>query len=223
MKTYIGINRKFLNLRIKIITLLYFLPLLGRSDPGMKKFSRFIKRLLFFLSFMKDNKYVKTGNGIKINLYVPSFPTRAFFQACRKVMEFKGKMPAVTVLMSVTSACRFNCRHCYQKHDKGKDVDIHLLIHAARYLQDHGMGFFNVEGGEPFLVFDRLQKLIEATDKRSEILINSTGDGITLERLNILKKNGNLAGIMFSLHTDRPEKLNDFMDSEKAWETLEKG
>jgi MoaA/NifB/PqqE/SkfB family radical SAM enzyme len=223
MKTYIGTSRKLLNLRIKTITFLYFLPYMLQREPGPVKFYRFAKRLLYFLSKMKDNKYVQTGQGIKINLYVPAFPTRAFFQACRKMMEFNKKMPAVTVLMSVTSACRFNCKHCYQKLDKGKDADIELMVKAAGYLQDQGMGFFNIEGGEPFLVFDRLQKLVSAIDKRSEILINSTGDGITPERLTILKKNGNLSGIMFSFHTDNPDRLNEFMGSGKAWETLEKG
>jgi MoaA/NifB/PqqE/SkfB family radical SAM enzyme len=85
------------------------------------------------------------------------------------------------------------------------------------------MGFFNIEGGEPFLVFDRLLKLVNAIDNRSEILVNSTGDGITPERLALLKKNGNLSGIMFSLHTDKPENLNEFMGSPEAWNTLERG
>ncbi len=223
MKTYTGRSREIMNARIKLTTLFHFLPVIFRQEPGARNFLRFVKRLLFFLSKMKDNKYVETGRGIKLNLYVPAFPTPAFFQACRKVMEFREKMPAVTVLMSVTAACRFNCQHCYQKFDKGKDIDINLLVQVAEYLQDHGMGFFNIEGGEPFLVFDRLQRLTAAIDGRSEILINSTGDGITTERLNILKKNGNLSGIMFSLHTDSPEKLNAFMGSDKAWGTLESG
>lgn len=223
MKTYIGTDRKLLDIRIKVITFLYFLPVLFRGELGPVKFIRFARRLLYFLSKMKDNKYVRTGNGVKINLYVPAFPSPAFFQSCRKVMEFRKKMPAVTVLMSVTSACRFECKHCYQKLDKGKDADIHFLVRAAQYLQDHGMGFFNIEGGEPFLVFDRLQKLVHSIDKRSEILINSTGDGITTERLHILKKNRNLSGIMFSLHTDNPDRLNSFMGSADAWNTLEKG
>ena len=223
MQTYIGTRRKLTDIRIKIITFLYFLPVLFRGELRPGEFVRFAKRLLYFLSKMKDNKYVGTGRGIKINLYVPAFPTRAFFQACRKVMEFRKKMPAVTVLMSVTSACRFNCRHCYQKLDKGKDVDIRFMIRAAEYLQDHGMGFFNIEGGEPFLVFDRLQQLAGSIDSRSEILINSTGDGKTPERLRILKRNGNLSGIMFSLHTDNPGRLNDFMGSADAWNILEKG
>lgn len=223
MKTYIGTSRQWMNARIKVTTLFYFLPFLFSRRMGPGKFIRFAKRLLFFLSKMKDNKYVQTGQGIKINLYVPAFPARAFFKSCRKVMEFKGKMPAVTVLMSVTSACRFSCSHCYQKLDKGKDVDINHLTGAARYLQDKGMGFFNLEGGEPFLVFERLQKLAGSIDNRSEILVNSTGDGITPERLKILKQNGNLSGIMFSLHTYDPDRLNAFMGSADAWSTLEKG
>jgi len=223
MKTYIGNKRKMMNARIKAAVLLHFLPVIvtGKLSPG--RFIRFAKRLLFFLSLMKDNKYVHTGRGVKINLYVPAFPSPAFYQSCAKVMEFKRKMPAVTVLMSVTSACRFRCKHCYQQLDRGRDADIGLLVGAARYLQDQGMAFFNIEGGEPFLVFDRLHELAGAIDRRSEILVNSTGDGITPERLRILNQQGNLAGIMFSLHTHDQEKLNDFMGSPRAWSTLEAG
>jgi MoaA/NifB/PqqE/SkfB family radical SAM enzyme len=186
-------------------------------------FIRFARRLLFFLSKMKGNKYADGGNGIKINLYVPAFPGKAFYQACNKVMDTIRKMPAVTMLVSVTSACRFDCSHCYQKLDKGKDVDIGLLENAVRHMLDNGMAFINVEGGEPFLVYDRLKRICDAIDTRAEILVNSTGDGITVPRLRELNAKGNLMGIMFSLHSDSPDKLNAFMGSEKAWPTLVSG
>jgi MoaA/NifB/PqqE/SkfB family radical SAM enzyme len=102
-------------------------------------------------------------------------------------------------------------------------VDIRLLADIARYLQDRGVAFFNIEGGEPFLQYERLKQLCETIDRRSEILINSTGDGMTLERLLELKRNGNFLGIMFSLHTYEPAKLNAFMKSENAWSNLENG
>jgi MoaA/NifB/PqqE/SkfB family radical SAM enzyme len=172
---------------------------------------------------MNLNKFIRTSLGVKINLYVPSFPRKAFFHACRKVMEFNEKMPSVTVLMSVTSACRYDCEHCYQKLDKGRDVDIGLLVAIAHQLQDKGVAFFNIEGGEPFLQYERLKKLCEAIDDRSEILINSTGDGMTYERLMELKGRGNLLGIMFSLHTSDPERLNTFMKNENAWSNLQNG
>ncbi|MBU8892546.1 MAG: radical SAM protein [Bacteroidales bacterium] len=172
---------------------------------------------------MRDNKYSKIGKRFKIHLYLPGFPSKAFFHACGKVLEFDKKMPGISVLISVTSACRYKCPHCYQKHDKGKDMDINVLIETVKKLQDKGVAFINIEGGEPFLVFDRLKKVCDAIDERSEILINSTGDGMTFENLSELKKNKNIIGIMFSLHNDKPEDMNRFTGVENAWENFEKG
>lgn len=218
-----GRKRTWFGLWIKIRVLFYFTSLLFKGELKPKYYFRVLRRLLFFLSKMNLNKFIRTSLGVKINLYVPSFPQKAFFNACRKVMEFNEKMPSITVLMSVTSACRYHCEHCYQKHDKGKDVDINLLVATARRLQDKGVSFFNIEGGEPFLQYERLKTLCETIDDRSEILINSTGDGITYERLMELKRRGNLLGIMFSLHTFEPERLNAFMKSDNAWQNLRNG
>ena len=223
VKTIIGFHKKLITYEIIVITFLYFLGRMIRGEIRLKHFIPFLRRLLFFLSKMHHNKYVKVKRGIKVNLYVPAFPTRAFFQACRKVNEFDKKLPCVTCLVSITSACRYKCPHCYQMHDKGKDVNIEVLIRAVKKLQEKGVAFFNVEGGEPFIVFDKLIKVCEAIDDRSEILINSTGDGMTYPKLVELKKHKNLLGIMFSLHTEEPEKLNKFMGSPNAWDTLVSG
>lgn len=222
-KTIRGIRRAMLENRIKIRVLFFFLGLTIKGELKPALFLRVLRRLLFFLSKMSLNKFIRTSRGVKINLYVPAFPTKSFFHACRKVMTFEEKMPSITVLMSVTSACRYHCEHCYQRLDKGRDADLGLLIHAARWLQDHGVAFFNIEGGEPFLQYDRLRQLCDVIDPRSEILINSTGDGMTLDRLLELKKKGNFLGIMFSLHTWEPERLNAFMKSDIAWSNLENG
>lgn len=218
-----GWRRSLFELWIETRVLFYFTGLVFKGELKARLYFRVLRRLLFFLSKMKLNKFIRTSLGTKINLYVPSFPRKAFFNACRKVMEFEDKMPSITVLMSVTSACRYHCEHCYQRLDKGKDVDIDLLVGTARLLQDKGVAFFNIEGGEPFLQYERLKKLCDAIDRRSEILINSTGDGMTYERLMELKSNGNLLGIMFSLHTFEAGRLNAFMKSEHAWSNLENG
>ena len=219
----IGFEKKLVNTRIKLGTFVYFTSLLLQGQIKLKHFLRVLRRLLFFLYAFRDNKYVKIGSNIKINLYVPGYPSKAFFTACKKVLEFDKKLPDVTVLLSITSACRYNCPHCYQKYDKGKDMDIGILVKTIRKLQDKGVAFINIEGGEPFLVFDKLKKTCDAIDERSEILINSTGDGMTIEKLIELRKKKNLLGIMFSLHTANPEDLNRFMGSHKAWDNLEKG
>lgn len=221
---YISGSRKWLvNQRIKLTVFAFFLQqfLMGRLHSP--NFIRFLRRLLFFLSKMKENKYIRIGNRIKINLYVPAFPTKAFFNACSKVNEFEKKMPCVTALISITSSCRFKCEHCYQRFDTGKDLDLDKLVNSVQQMQNTGIAFFNIEGGEPFLVFNRLKAVCQAIDNRSEILINSTGDGMTREKLEILRENKNLIGIMFSLHTHEPDQLNRFMARNDAWDILEKG
>jgi MoaA/NifB/PqqE/SkfB family radical SAM enzyme len=218
-----GARKAIKNLYIKLVTFLYFLWRLVAGEIKPRYFLRFLKRLLFFLSHMHHNKYVKIGKYTKIALYVPAFPSKAFFAACRKLLEFKNKMPCITALVSMTSACRFRCQHCYQRFDKGKDVDIEKVVQVVKGLQDKGLAFFNIEGGDPFIIFDRLKKLCEAIDNRSEILINSTGDGMTYDRLAELKKHKNIIGIMFSLHTYKPEILNEFMGRDDAWDTLING
>jgi MoaA/NifB/PqqE/SkfB family radical SAM enzyme len=223
VRNYTGFSKKLINLKIKLFTFIHFTGQLFNGQIKPKYYFRVLKRLLFFLSYMKNNKYTKIGNRLKINLYLPGFPSKAFYYACSKVLEFEKKMPCISVLISVTSACKYKCPHCYQMHDKGKDMDINVLVETVKKLQNKGVAFFNIEGGEPFLVFDRLKRVCEAIDDRSEILINSTGDGMTFENLSELKKNKNILGFMFSLHADNPEDMNTFMGNENAWKNLEKG
>ncbi len=223
IRTITGTRKWIVNQRIKLGVLFHFTGRLLAGEIEPRHFIRFLRRLLFFLSKMKHNKYVRIGNTIKINLYVPAYPTRAFFRACSKVNSFSGKMPCVSALVSITSACRFRCDHCYQKYDRGKDIPIEYVVDAVKKMQDQGIAFFNIEGGEPFLVFDRLMAVCNAIGDRSEILINSTGDGMTRDKLQLLRRNKNLIGIMFSLHTNEPRKLNQFMARDDAWQTLARG
>lgn len=216
-----GISKYIFNVKIKIHVFFYFIPEFFRRNISIRRFILFLRRLLLFLSTMQHNKFVNIEGKTKIDLYVPGFPSKAFYTACKKFMCFDENMPCTTVLLSVTSACNFNCSHCYQKLDKGKDIEINLLINIVKKLQNMGIAFFNIEGGEPFLVYDRLKKICSSIDDRSEIWINSTGVGITCERLLELKKM-NVTAIMFSLHSPEPDVLNKFMGNNSAWETLEK-
>ena len=131
-------------------------------------------------------------------------------------------MPCTTVLLSITSVCPYHCNYCYQKLDKGKDVELEILLETVRKLQDMGIAFFNIEGGEPFLVYDRLKSVCSVIDARSEIWINSTGAGMTREKLVGLK-DLNVTAIMFSLHNPDSDAFNRFMGDNSAWGAMEAG
>ncbi|MCK5462897.1 MAG: hypothetical protein KAI95_07760, partial [Bacteroidales bacterium] len=66
----IGFRKNLVNTRIKLVTLLYFLGQLFKGEFMARNFPRVLRRLLFFLFAFKENKYVKIGRNIKINLYV---------------------------------------------------------------------------------------------------------------------------------------------------------
>lgn len=217
-----GLRKVLFATRMKAFLLFYYLPEISKGRISAPRYILFLKRLLYFLSKIYHNKFVKIGNAVRLGLYIPRFPSQAFFTACRKFMVFDAKLPCTTVLISVTSACRFKCEHCYQRNDLGKDADIDLTIAAARQLKNLGISFFNIEGGEPFLVYDRLKKLCTAIGKDAEIWVNSTGDGMSIDRLRELKSLG-LTAIMFSLHSYEPQKVNAFMKSDKAWDILIEG
>jgi MoaA/NifB/PqqE/SkfB family radical SAM enzyme len=208
--------------KVALNVFFHFLPDFMTGRMPSRHFIFFLKRLLYFLSKLKHNKFVRIGKKTRMDLYIPSFPSEAFYTACRKFTTYGGKLPDSTVLISVTSACRFNCAHCYQKKDLGKDMDIETLVRVVKKLQEMNVAFFNIEGGEPFLVYNRLKRVCEAIDERSEVWVNSTGDGMTPERLKELKAL-NLTAVMFSMHSPDPEPFNAFMGSDRAWDTMVNG
>lgn len=217
----IGIERTMFNLYLKLAVFFHFAREVTARRMPLTGFLGFLDRLLYFLGKMKDNKYVRTDGRTKINLYVPAFPSPAFYKACTKVSVTGTKQPAISVLLSVTSGCRFRCEHCYQKHDHGKDVPLEYLLDVVRQLDAMGVAFFNIEGGDPFLAYDRL-KAVCAAVTTGEIFVNSTGDGITVARLQELRTLG-VRAIMFSLHSPDAAELNRFMGRDNAWETLMEG
>ncbi|MBR9974719.1 MAG: radical SAM protein [Bacteroidetes bacterium] len=218
---HIGIRRSLLNQYIKLRVFAHFLGEVIAGRMPARVFPGFLERLLYFLSKMCDNKYVTTSGTTKINLYVPGFPSKAFYKACSKVATVGRKQPCISVLLSVTKACRFRCEHCYQKHDRGTDLPIDLLVDVVRRLDAMGVAFFNIEGGDPFLAYDRLEAVCAAVGT-GEIWVNSTGDGITAERLRTLRALG-MKGVMFSLHSPDPETVNRFMGRPHAWDTMIEG
>ncbi len=163
------------------------------------RFATFLRSALVLLLAFRHNKPVRTREGWKLHLYVPAYPTPAFFHAIEAKLLMAPPGP-ITVVYSMTKACRYRCPHCYQRKDKGADVEEGLLCDTARRLQDLGVAFFDIEGGEPFMRYERLMALVRALDERSEIWVNTTGDGATPKRLAEMREAG-VAGLFISIHS----------------------
>ncbi len=179
-------------------------------------YPRFLIRALQFLWAVRHNKVVLLGRLYKLQLYIPAYPSKAFFHALEKL--YRPDPGPVSVVFSMTRACSYHCPHCYQGRDSGSDLDLPLLIETAHRMQDVGVSFFNVEGGEPLQRFDRLVELIESIDDRAEVWINTTGAGLTAEKVERLVGAG-LGGVMVSIHTPHAAEHDAFTGAQGSFET----
>ncbi len=162
-------------------------------------YARFLTRASVLLLAFRHNKLVRVRTGSKLHLYLPAFPTPAFFYAIESKL-IRTPARATTVVYSMTKACSYHCEHCYQRRDGGPDLDEELLLSTAKTIQENGVALFDIEGGEPLARYDRLLRLVQALDSRSEIWINTVGAGLTTEMLTELKGAG-LFGLMVSVHS----------------------
>jgi len=178
---------------------------------------RFLRRALRLLLVFRHNRPVRTPQGWKLHLYLPAYPSEAFFHTVEAKLIHQPPGPS-TVVYSMTQACRYKCPHCYQRHDTGKDVSDETLCNIARKLLDSGGAFFNIEGGEPFLRYERLIGLVSNLDPRSEAWINTTGDSVTPERLRGLRSAG-AVGVMVSIHSPSAEAHDVFCGVPEAFDT----
>jgi MoaA/NifB/PqqE/SkfB family radical SAM enzyme len=163
---------------------------------------RFLARALRLLFVFRHDKAVRTFRGPKLQLYLPAYPSPAFFYALESKLLRTPPGP-VTVVLSMTKACTYRCQHCYQSRDGGPDLDEDGLHEVARAIRDSGVALFDIEGGEPLTRFPRLLSLLQVLDARSEVWANTTGAGLTPERLAQLRDAG-LFGLMVSIHSPDP-------------------
>lgn len=188
-----------------------------RWFTGPAAFLRFLARALRLLLVFRHNKGVRVFNGWKLHLYLPAYPSPAFFHALESKLLRPDPGPT-TVVFSMTKACDYRCQHCYQRMDGGPDVEEELLIRTARVVRDRGVAMFDIEGGEPFLRFDRLLRLVQSLDARTEIWINSTGAHATPDMLDALKAAG-VAGVMVSVHSPDAATHDAFTGVPGSFET----
>ena len=174
-------------------------------------------RLIQLLKVLWHNKPILINGKIRYELYIPSFPSKAFYYAINKFNPQNKNPGPLTVVFSMTKACSYKCPYCYQKNDNGAEVDINLLKDVARQMQDLGVALFDIEGGEPLIRFERLIELLEVFDDRSEIWVNTTGHTLTPEKAHKMKKAG-VYGVFVSIHYADQKKHDQFTGFSGAYE-----
>lgn len=173
-----------------------------------RAYTTFLIRVLRLLRVLFHHKAVQSSKKYKIHLYLPAYPTEAFFHSLESKLLRTPPGPT-TAVFSITKACTYQCPHCYQQLDSNIETPEPRLIEAIQKARDKGVSMFNIEGGDPFLKFERLNNLLTEMDSRSEIWINSTGANVDESKLLMLKELG-LYGLMISIHSPYLAQHDEF-------------
>jgi len=176
---------------------------------GPRRWFVTLVRLLQFTMVLRYNKVLKINGAYKYELYLPAFPSPAFDRSLEKFDPVNEDPGPLSVVFSMTKACSYRCPHCYQRNDTGGELDMEALKRVAREMQEIGVTLFNIEGGEPMLKFDRLLELVRSLGDKAEVWVNTTGDGVTLERATAMREAG-VYGVFISLHNADPKKCEAF-------------
>ena len=185
------------------------------------EYVKFLVRLLRMALALYPNKIMKIDGKYKYQLYLPAFPGKPFFHAMKK-FDPRTKTPGpITVVFSMTKACPYKCPHCYQRNDKGTDLEMGLLKKTAREMQEIGVSMFDIEGGEPLIQFERLMDILSAFDERAELWVNTTGYRLTEEKAERMKRAG-VYGVMVSIHSADKETYDKFTGVDGSFETAKK-
>lgn len=207
---------------LKIYVFLKYFSYVIERKITLGQFLSFLKRVLLLFEKIKVNKVVKTRKVYKIHLYLPAFPSKAFFIALDKFLLKKESDPAdiypTSVLLSINKNCNYKCPHCYQKLDSSKIISLKKLKEVARKIQALNISFINIEGGEPLLDFKRLTSLLKILgNDNSEIWINTNGAFLTEKKAKLMKKLG-VFGLMISLHHWKKEGHDNFTGVKGAYD-----
>ena len=100
-----------------------------------------------------------------------------------------GAHRPASVSLAVTNRCGNHCTRCYNAGRSQQDLPLPVLGRVAHQLMDLGACSVALTGGDPLLRED-LEDLCACFDERAYLVVNLTGEGLTLDRARRLKKAG---------------------------------
>ncbi len=163
-----------------------------------------------------DSGYGRPSNGRRVDgklywhMHIPGYPSPAFDQLFRHWLAYNlGWISHPGLCMSyvaITKTCPLNCEHCFEWEsiNQPETVSEQEIIETVERLINLGATQIIFSGGEPVSRFPLLLRIVNHFHNHSvQLWINTSGIGLTTDRIKQLKKSG-LTGIVFSLdHHDR--------------------
>lgn len=160
---------------------------------------------------VKYRHIVKFGDQIVLDSAYPPYPSPAFDKRLSNYLNNLDMtmVPSGIISLSTTNSCPYACAFCSTnaRHDPAADLDEDVLGRTIDTIQDLGVPFIILHGGEPFYRYDRFLRLVKRVRAETCLWLFTTGYGVTAERARELKENG-LFGAWVSLDHYNPRVHN---------------
>jgi len=156
----------------------------------------------FMLGQLRDSKKKWHNGRLRINSFLPPYPSRAFTRWCDHALH-RRRVP-LSAYMAVTSRCPCRCSHCSYAHRGYDDVSPERLADAVRQVRELGACMIGFTGGEPLLRSD-LAKLIASVSDDTATLLFTTGHRLDVERAKELADAGLTTAVLSIESTDPDE------------------
>ena len=130
-----------------------------------------------------------TGTQWVINSFLPPFPGPAYDRLFENLLTERRWSP-VSAFLAVTSECPANCWHCSLKKRKGGNHPTATWLRVIDELHQLGVSLFGITGGEPLTRPDLAELVRTIKDGGGEVMMFTSGIGVTAERLRELKHAG---------------------------------
>jgi MoaA/NifB/PqqE/SkfB family radical SAM enzyme len=191
-KDFFSLVRRY-GLRVAIIFLGKLI--VWSATYGRKFHQTYGKSATGIITFIKDEPIVKHHSRIVFNSQFPPIPSPAFdnmaFPKRQRTLEISRPLYPWFTNIAVTYDCPLNCWHCSARGQAREHADLSVEAWRSilRQLQDVGVFYFGITGGEPLQRPD-LEEILEAIDGKSVIAMATSGVGMTSRRAQSLQKAG---------------------------------
>lgn len=193
-----------------------------RSDPTYR--SRDQQRILEGAA--RGERVIPFEDKYVVSSFFPPMPSAAFKTflagAQNKGQKYSdlshGRRSApLSTHVCITTRCQYRCEHCgATTPDRCSELSLEQWQRVLADLQDLGVAYIGISGGEPLLRRD-LEQILASIDERSTTLMFTNGRALTPERAASLKESG-LFYLAVSLDSPDPQEHNRFRRNPRAYE-----
>lgn len=188
---------------------------LGDALFNLKKMDRLRKTLVRY------RHPVGFGDVTVMDSATPPYPSRAFDKRMSNYLNHldMSLAPSGIVSLSTTNCCPYSCKFCSTnaRRRTQDDLEEELLKKTITQVEDLGVPFIILHGGEPMVQYDRFLRLVRHVRDETCLWMFTTGYGVTAERARELRDNG-LFGVWVSLDHYDPDAHNRLRGHGQAFE-----